>query len=174
MSPLKNNVTLHGNSLRLVGGEVAVGQKLPDFTVLDNDLNAVSPSDFAGKTLVICSVPSLDTPVCDVEARRFNEQAAALGDGVAVLFISVDLPFAQKRWCAGAGIDNVQTLSDHRDTSFGLACGVLIEDLRLLARAVFIVDGGGAVRYIQFVDEVADEPDYEAVLNAIKAIKGIA
>ncbi len=128
-------------------------------------------SDFKGKRLVVCSVPSLDTPVCDTEVRRFNEHATSLGDDVTVLVVSMDLPFAQKRWCGAAGVRNVQTLSDHRDASFGNAYGVLIEDLRLLARAVFVVDKGGRIRYIQLVKELSNEPDYEAALKALREIQ---
>jgi thiol peroxidase len=120
---------------------------------------------------IICSVPSLDTSVCDIETRRFNEEAGKLGSNVVVLTISMDLPFAQKRWCGAAGVKNVQTLSDHRDASFGKAYGVLIKEMRLLARAVFVLDKDDAIRYIQIVNEVASEPNYEA---ALKAAKGLA
>ena len=168
MTDMKNTVTFKGNPLTLVGSLPRVGQKAPDFEVLSNDLSPVKLSDFKGKTLVICSVPSLDTSVCDTEVRRFNEEATSLGDDVAVLAISMDLPFAQKRWCGAAGIKNVQTLSDHRDASFGRAYGVLINELRLLARAVFVVDKKGAIHYIQLVDEMTNEPDYDAALKAAK------
>ena len=168
MTDMKNTVTFKGNPLTLVGSLPRVGQKAPDFEVLSNDLSPVKLSDFKGKTLVICSVPSLDTSVCDTEVRRFNEEATSLGEDVAVLAISMDLPFAQKRWCGAAGIKNVQTLSDHRDASFGRAYGVLINELRLLARAVFVVDKKGVIRYIQLVDEMTNEPDYDAALRAAK------
>ncbi len=161
-------VTIHGKPLTLVGQEVKVGDKAPDFAALDNALSPVKLSDFRGKAVVLASVPSLDTPVCDIETRRFNQEAAGLGDGVAVLTISMDLPFAQKRWCGAAGVANVKTLSDHRDAAFGTAYGVLIKELRLLARAVFVVDKGGAVRHAQLVKEVTQEPDYAAVLAAVK------
>jgi len=164
-------VTMRGNPLTLVGDEVTVGQAAPDFTVLDNDLAPVNFSSFRGKTCIVASVPSLDTPVCDVETRKFNEEAAKLGSDVAVLTISMDLPFAQKRWCAAEGIDAVQTLSDHRDASFGTSYGVLIKELRLLARAVFVVDREGEIRYIQLVTEIAEEPDYEAVVSAVKELQ---
>ena len=142
----------------------------PDFVVLDNNLSPVKFSSFRGKTCIISSVPSLDTPVCDMETRKFNEEAGRLGPDVAILTISMDLPFAQKRWCAAAGVDKVQTLSDHRDASFGTSYGVLIKELRLLARAVFLVDRKGIIQYIQLVKEVTKEPDYEAVLNALKKL----
>ena len=160
-------VTMRGNPLTLVGSEVKVGEPAPEFVALDNDLAPVKLSSFRGKTCVISSVPSLDTPVCDIETRRFNEEAAKLGPDVVILTISMDLPFAQKRWCAAAGVSGVQTLSDHRDASFGTAYGVLIKELRLLARALFVVDKEGVVRYTQLVREITQEPDYDAVLSAV-------
>lgn len=162
--------TFKGDPLTLLGDEVAVGQPAPDAMVLDNSLQPVSISSLRGKKLIIASVPSLDTPVCDMEVRRFNTEASALGEDVEVLTISMDLPFAQKRWCGAAGIDRVRTLSDHRDASFGGAYGVLIKELRLLARAVFVVDANGVVRYIQIVDDITKEPDYDAALNAVKSL----
>ena len=170
MPERKGTVTLHGNPLTLIGNLVAVGDKAPGFTARNNDLAPVSLSFFDGKVRILCSVPSLDTPVCDVEMRRFNGEAAALGDDVAVLAISMDLPFAQKRWCGAAGADNVVALSDHSNAAFGKAYGVLIEELRLLARAVFVVDREGVVRYLELVKEVSREPDYDAALRAVKDI----
>ena len=163
-------VMMKGKPVTLVGQAVKVGQKAPDFEVTANDLSPVKFSSFAGKVCIIASVPSLDTSVCDLETRKFNEKAGQLGGDVVVLTISMDLPFAQKRWCGAAGIKNVQTLSDHRDASFGRAYGVLIKDLRLLARAVFVVDKKGVVRYLQIVPEIATEPDYDAVLKAVKEL----
>jgi thioredoxin-dependent peroxiredoxin len=163
-------VTMKGKPVTLVGKAVKVGQKAPDFEVTANDLSPVKFSSFAGKVCIIASVPSLDTAVCDLETRKFNEKAGQLGGDVVVLTISMDLPFAQKRWCGAAGIKNVQTLSDHRDASFGKAYGVLIKDLRLLARAVFVVDKKGVVRYLQIVPEIATEPDYDAVLKVVKEL----
>jgi thiol peroxidase len=154
-----------------VGNEVKVGQLAPDFEVIDNDMSSVKLSSFRDKVCIICSVPSLDTSVCDKETRRFNEEAGKLGSDVAVLTISMDLPFAQKRWCGAAGVENVQTLSDHRDASFGKAYGVLIKELRLLARAIFVLDKNGTIRYIQIVKELASEPDYEAALRAVKGLE---
>lgn len=168
MSFLTKQVTMKGEPLTLVGHEVEVGDEAPDFTVIDNDLNPVKFSDMEKMRYIITSVPSLDTPVCDAETRRFNEESKKLGSDVQVLTISMDLPFAQKRWCAAKDIDNVKTLSDHRDASFGKAYGVLIEELRLLARTVFVIDKEGKVRYIQFVDEVTNEPDYDKALEAVK------
>ena len=126
--------------------------------------------DFAGKVLILCSVPSLDTPTCDLETRRFNQEAAALGPDIQILTVSMDLPFAQKRWCGAAGVTAVKTLSDHREASFGLNYGVLLEGLRLLARAVFVVDKAGVVVHAQIVPEVSSEPDYAAALQAAKAL----
>jgi thioredoxin-dependent peroxiredoxin len=170
MEERKGLVTMKGKPVILVGQPVKVGQKAPDFEVTANDLSPVKFSSFAGKVCIIASVPSLDTAVCDMETRKFNEKAAELGSNVAVLTISMDLPFAQKRWCGAAGIKNIQTLSDYRDASFGNAYGVLIKDLRLLARAIFVVDKNGVVRYLQIVPEIATEPDYDAVLKAVRGL----
>jgi len=138
---------------------------------LDNNLSPVKLSSFRGKVCILSSVPSLDTPVCDTETRKFNEEAGRLGKDIAILTISMDLPFAQKRWCAAAGVDHVQTLSDHREASFGNAYGVLIKELRLLARAVFLIDRKGVIQYIQLVKEISKEPDYKAVFNALKKLQ---
>jgi thioredoxin-dependent peroxiredoxin len=166
----KRSVKMKGNPLTLSGKPVTIGKAAPDFEVLDNDLNPVKLSSFRGKICLIASVPSLDTSVCDMETRKFNEKAGAFGDKVVILTISMDLPFAQKRWCGAAGVKNVLTLSDHRKAEFGKAFGVLIEQLRLLARAVFIVDTAGTIKYIQMVEELTHEPDYEQVFNALKGV----
>lgn len=172
MAESKNTINFQGNPLTLVGSRPSVGELAPDFKVLANDMSAVKLSGLEGKVLVICSVPSLDTPVCDTEVRKFNEQATSLSEDVAVLVISMDLPFAQQRWCGAAGVKNVQTLSDHNKAEFGGAYGVLIEELRLLARAIFVVDKEGVIRYIEVVDELTNEPDYESALKAAReAIK---
>lgn len=160
---------MRGNPLTLTGNPVVVGKKAPDFALLDNDLAPKTLADYAGKVVIVSSVPSLDTPVCDMETRRFNAEASKLGADVVVLTVSMDLPFAQKRWCAAAGVDRVTTLSDHASASFGTAYGVLIKELRLLARAVFVLDAARAVTYVQVVPEIASEPDYAAVLAAAKA-----
>jgi thiol peroxidase len=133
-------------------------------------LNAVKLSSFKGKICVISAVPSLDTPTCDMETRRFNETASQLGDDVVILTVSTDLPFAQKRWCGAAGVDKVVTLSDHREAAFGSAFGVLIKELRLLARSIFVVDRNGIIQYIQHVKELSEEPDYDAVIEAVKKL----
>lgn len=164
------NITFKGNPVTLLGTEVKVGDKAPDFTVLANDLTPVTLSDSKGSVRLISVVPSLDTGVCDQQTRRFNEEAANL-EGVKILTISVDLPFAQKRWCGAAGIENVQTLSDHRELSFGKAYGVAIEELRLLARAIFVIDSNDVVTYVEYVSEATNHPNYEAAIEAAKAAK---
>jgi thiol peroxidase len=163
----KNGTTLKGNPFTLIGPEIKVGQKAPDFTVLTGNLSPVTLASSKGKTRLIISVPSLDTPVCDMETRRFNEEAAKF-PGVETLVISVDLPFAQGRFCQTAGISSVKTLSDHRDVSFGRAYGTLIKELRLLSRAVFIVDASDTVQYVEYVKEVSSHPNYDAALGALK------
>jgi thiol peroxidase len=166
MEERTGSITFQGNPLTLMGNEVKVGDKAPDFELLDNDLKPVNLSGFSGKVCVISSVPSLDTPVCDMETRRFNEEAGKLGDNVSILTVSMDLPFAQKRWCGAAGVEKVTTLSDHRDAKFGENYGVLIKELRLLARAIFVVDREGVIQYVQLVKEVTEEPDYDTVIAA--------
>lgn len=170
MKERKNIITMRGNPLTLLGKEVNVGDKAPNFTVIANDLSSVDFSIFRGRVCIITSVPSLDTSTCDKMTRRFNEEASKLGSDIAVLTVSMDLPFAQKRWCGATGTSNVQALSDHRDGSFGTAYGVLIKELRLLARCVFVVDRDGIIRYAQIVRELTDEPDYQAALSAAKAL----
>jgi len=170
MEERTEQVTMKGNPLTLVGSKIQVGDKAPDIVLLNNDLEPVNLSDYRNQICVISSVPSLDTPVCDMETRRFNQEAESLGQDVKILTVSMDLPFAQKRWCGAAGVDRVVTLSDHRDAAFGTEYGVLIKELRLLARAVFIIDREGVIRYIQLVKELTQEPDYDAVLSALKEI----
>jgi thiol peroxidase len=163
-------VTMKGNPLTLVGDQVKVGQKAPDFVAIDNNLSPFTFSSCRGKICILSAVPSLDTPVCATETRKFNEEASRLGPDVVILTISMDLPFAQKRWCGAEGIMKVQTLSDHRDASFGTSYGVLIKELRLLARAVFLVDQKGTLQYIQLVKEVASEPNYKEIWDALKKL----
>jgi thiol peroxidase len=157
-----------GNPLTLIGPEITPGMDAPDFAVVDNDLGPVSLADVKGNIVIISAVPSLDTPVCDMQTRRFNQEAQNLSDKVRILTVSMDLPFAQKRWCGNAGVENVQTVSDYQAASFGQAYGVLIDGLRLLARSVFVLDAAGKVAYVQLVPEVTNEPDYDAVLAAVK------
>lgn len=163
-------ISFKGNPMTLLGSELKVGDTAPDFTLVDNSLTSVSLTDFTGKIKIITTVPSLDTPVCDTETRRFNQEAAALPGDVVILTVSLDLPFAQKRWCGAAGIDKVVTLSDYRERSFGQDYGVLIKELLLLTRAVYVVDADNVIRYIQIVPEVTAEPDYAAAISAAKAI----
>ena len=162
-------VTFKGNPLTLIGPEIKVGAKAPEFQVLAQDLSSVTLSSVNGKTVLISVTPSLDTPVCDQQARRFNQEAAKL-PSIAILNISMDLPFAQKRWCGAAGVDKVKVLSDHKDASFGRAYGTLIKELRLLARSIFIVDGSGTVRYVEYVPEVTSHPNYDAALTAVRQL----
>jgi thiol peroxidase len=163
-------VTSKGNPLTLVGDAPEVGSKAPNFTVLTNELTPFSLSDAAGKVVVVNSVGSLDTSVCAAQTRRFNEEAAGLGEQVRVLVISMDLPFAQKRFRSTEGITNLDTLSDHRDASFGTAYGLLVKETRLLARAVLAIDRAGLVQYVQLVPEVGQEPDYDDAMMAIKKL----
>lgn len=170
MLETKNAVTFAGNPLTLLGPQLKAGDPAPDFTALDTEMQPVSLKDFAGKVVVISSVPSLDTPVCDLQTRRFNAEASALGPQVQILTLSMDLPFAQKRWCGAAGVVQLKTLSDHREAAFGLAYGLLIKELRLLARAVLVVDRDGKIAYRQLVAEVTHEPDYDDAVKAVKAL----
>ena len=163
-------ITFQGNPLTLIGKELKPGNAAPDFRVVDNGLAPVTLADFAGKIKILSAVPSLDTPVCDTETRRFNKEAATLPDNIVVLTISMDLPFAQARWCGAAGIDRVKTLSDYQERSFAEAYGLLIKELKLLARAVFVIDANNTIRYLQIVPEITEEPDYDAALNAAKAL----
>ncbi len=166
MQERKEVVTFAGNQAILYGPEIKVGDKAPNFKVVDNSLKPVSLTDFDGVKL-ISVVPSLDTPVCDAQTRRFNEEATDLN--ATVLTISVDLPFAQKRWCGATGIDKVITLSDYQTMSFGEAYGTYLKDLRLEARAIFVINAKNEVTYVEYVKEVTDHPDYEKALEAVKA-----
>lgn len=168
----KGIIALHGNPLTLTGTGLREGDKAPAFTVLDGELKETALKDFAGKVKVISVTPSLDTPVCDLQTRRFNAEAAALPADVVVINVSMDLPFAISRFCASAGIDKVKAFSDHRDASFGNGYGVLIKELRLLARSIFIIDKDDMIRYIEIVPEVSDEPDYDRALEELKKIVG--
>jgi thioredoxin-dependent peroxiredoxin len=162
-------VTFQNDPVTLIGNEVKVGDSAPDFNVLSTDLNPVTLADSKGKIRLISVVPSIDTGVCSKQTQKFNEEASSLGEDVQVLTISVDLPFAQKRWSEAGGIDSLQMLSDHRDFSFGEAYGVGIEELRLLSRSIFVVDKDDKVTYVEYVSEVTDHPDYDKALEAVKA-----
>jgi thiol peroxidase len=170
MSERPGIVKMRGDPLTLVGNEVKVGDNAPDFEVLNDKLEIVKLSSFKGKIIALISVPSVDTPVCDLEAKRFNKEAGKLSDNVAILTISMDLPFAQARWCAAANARNVKLLSDHHEASFGKAYGVLIKELRLLARTIFVIDRVGIVQYVQYVEETTEEPDYDDVLRAVDKV----
>ena len=163
----KGAVSMRGNPITLVGSEIKTGQKAPAFHAVGKGLGPVSLDNFKGKVKVISVVPSIDTPVCDAQTRRFNEEAAKLGD-VQILTISMDLPFAQARWCGAAGVDKVTMVSDFKDKDFGTKYGVLMKEAGLLARAVFVVDKNDNVIHAEYVKEVANQPDYDATLNAAK------
>ena len=163
-----STITYQGNPLHLEGKLPTVGQKAPDFTLLQNDLSPCALKDFAGKVLVLVAVPSLDTGVCDMEVRHFNKEAASLSDKVCIAAVSCDLPFAQARWCGAAGVTAVKSLSDHYAAKFGQDYGILIKELRLLARAIFVVDANGTLTYSQLVAEMTNEPNYDEVLEAVK------
>jgi thiol peroxidase len=168
----KGAVTMRGNPLTLVGPEIKVGQKAPGFALVDKGMQPAGLDQFKGKVKIVASVPSLDTPVCDAETRRFNEEAAKLPGDVQVLTVSMDLPFAQARWCGAAGVDKVTTLSDWRAADFGQKYGVLIKELHLLARAVFVLDKDDNVVHAEYVKEVANQPDYEAAIAAARKAAG--
>lgn len=171
MNERKGVITFKGGPLTLVGPQLKVGQKAPDAELTANDLSSVKISSFAGKITILSCVPSLDTQVCDIQTRKFNEKAGQMGSDAVVLTISMDLPFAQKRWCGAAGIDHVKTLSDYKTAQFATAYGLLIKELHLISRAVIVLDKQQTIRYIQIVPEVTTEPDYDAVLQAVKQLK---
>lgn len=166
----KGIVTAHGNPITLLGSGLKIGDKAPDFTVLDAKLKEVRLKDFTGKIKLISVTPSLDTSVCDAQARRFNQEAVKLPDSVVVINISMDLPFAIGRFCTTASIDKVKTFSDHRDASFGTNYGVLIKELRLLSRSIFILDEDDIIRYIEIVPEITHHPDYEKAIESAKSL----
>jgi thiol peroxidase len=168
----KDKIIFKGSPLTLEGVQIRVGQKAPDFRALSKDLQEQGLSDFKGKIKLIASVPSLDTPVCDTEIKRFNDEASRVSKDVVIVFLSADLPFAQKRFCQEFDINKVKTLSDHRTTDFGLKYGVLIKELRLLARAIFIIDRDDTVKYMQLVKELSSPPDYDAALLALRKEAG--
>ena len=170
MEERKGRDYVYGKSPDPVGRSFKVGDSAPDFTVLDNNLNPVRLSSYKGKVCVLSSVPSLDTPVCDLETRRFNQEAAALGPDVVILTVSMDLPFAQKRWCGAAGVDKVVTLSDHRDASFGTCVWGADQRTASAGASVFVVDRDGVIRYVQVVKELTQEPNYDAVLDAVRKL----
>ena len=165
-------VTVKGNPLTLIGDEIKVGDIVPVFRVLDGDLKEISGSLFEDRVRLFASVPSLDTGVCDLEIKRFNKEAVKLSGDINVIFISCDLPFAQKRFCQANEIEQVKTFSDHRDVSFGQSFGVLIKELRLLSRAIFIAGADNKIKYVEYVRELSTQPNYESALLALKKLKG--
>jgi thiol peroxidase len=159
---------LMGKAMTLVGPELKVGDAAPDFTVTDPSMKPVKLADTGNSVRIFSVIPSLDTPVCDAQTKRFNEEVVKL-PGVEVFTISADLPFAQKRWCGAFAVDNVKMLSDYKDASFGANYGTLIKDLRILSRAIFVVDKDNKIRHAEYVKQVADHPNYEAALEAAKS-----
>lgn len=160
-------VMLRERPLTVLGDELEIGQAAPDFVLTANDWSKVTLADFAGKVRLISVVPSLETSVCDLQTRRFNEEAAGLSEDVVVLTVSADLPYTQRRWCGAAGVERVQTLSDHYDMNFANAYGTHIKDMRLEQRSVFVVDRDGTVVYVQYMEQFGQQPDYEAALAAV-------
>jgi thioredoxin-dependent peroxiredoxin len=162
-------VAFKGNPVPLTGSEIKPGQRAPEFSVIGNNLEPVKLGDAKGKVLILNAVPSLDTPICDVETRRFNEEASKLGENVEIWTVSVDTPFAQKRWCGAAGVTRVKTLSDFRDRAFGQAYGVLVKEgplAGIFARAVFVIGKDGTVKHVEYVPEITIEPTYDTALKA--------
>lgn len=163
-------VTFKGQPLTLVGPELKPGDKAPDFTIIDQSLQPVSLRDYAGRVILLSVVPSLDTGICSAQTKRFNEEASKLPEDVAILTVSMDLPFAQARFCGAENIDRVKVLSDHRDASFAQAYGTLVKELRLESRAIFVIDRDGIIRYVDYVPEIASHPNYDAALEAVRAL----
>jgi thiol peroxidase len=159
---------MRGNPLTLVGPELKVGDTAPDFMLLEGPMKVVTLKDTGNKVRIISVIPSLDTPVCDAQTKKFNEVAATM-PGVDIITVSMDLPFAQKRWCGAFGVDHVKMLSDHKEASFGTNYGTLIKELRIESRAIFVLDQNNKVIHAEYVKEVADYPNYEAALAAVKA-----
>ena len=167
----ERQATLKGNPITLVGPELKKGDKAPEFSLNKSLVDLSSLSDFSNKIKLISVVPSIDTGVCDAQTRRFNEEAATLGDNVAVITVSADLPFAQARWCGAAGIDKVTLLSDYKGNKFGEAYGVLIKELSLDMRSIFVVDADNTIQYVEVLSEMTEHPNYEAALEAVRALQ---
>jgi thiol peroxidase len=159
--------------MTLVGPELKAGDTAPDFAMVDNGLKPVTLKDTGNAVRIFSVVPSLDTPVCDAQTKRFNEEAAKM-PGVEIYTVSMDLPFAQKRWCGAFGVDKVKMLSDHKDGSFGSHWGTLIKELRIESRAIFVVNPDNSIRYVEYVKEVADFPNYDAALAAARSASATA
>jgi thioredoxin-dependent peroxiredoxin len=169
MNKSNANITFKGGKITIIGNCLKEGDSLPSFQLTGNDLKDISNESFHGKKLVVSVVPSLDTPVCSLQTKHFNQDAAKLAPDCAILTVSMDLPFAQKRFCAAEGVSNVVTASDYKYRTFGFAYGVFIEELGLLSRAVFVADAAGKIRHVEYVQEVTSEPDYNAALKALSA-----
>jgi len=167
---MARTVTFKGNTMHLIGPELNVGDAAPIVTCTATDFSPISGDSLAGNVVLVSVTPSLDTPVCDIQANRFNSAAAELGSGVKVVNVSLDLPPALKRWCGAAGADSIVAVSDYKDREFGTKFGVLIDELKLLARAVFVIDRDGTIAYKEIVPEVTSEPDYDAALAAVKKL----
>lgn len=167
-----DKITMHGREVHLRGERIREGEKAPDFTAVNNELSPVSLNDYAGKVRILSVFPSVDTSVCALQAKRFNKEATGLSDDVVILTLSADLPFALKRFCAAEGIDRIVTLSDYKDLDFGKKYGFVIDELRLLTRGVVVVDRDGVVRYVEYVPEVTDEPDYGKAMEAVRKLLG--
>lgn len=167
---MDNKVTFGGKPVTLVGTHRKAGEKAPEFVVIDQALNPVKSETFDGKVRIYSVFPSVDTSVCSLQNKRFNKEASALGDGVVIVSVSVDLPFAQKRFCAAEGIDRVHVFSDYKNLDFGKKYGFVIDELRLLARGVVVVDKQGVIRYIEYVPEIGHEPDYEKTLDIVRKL----
>ena len=167
---MTNELTFKGSPLTLEGKRLKVGDKMPGFECLDGDMRSVNSSSFQGKVMVISSVPSLDTLVCDMATRRFNDEGGELGSGVSMVIISMDLPFAQKRWCGAAHASHITVLSDHKNASFGNSFGVLIKEWRLLGRAVFVVDKKGIICSIHIINEITDTPPFDTIIKEVKQL----
>lgn len=170
MAQERQTATFKGNPITLVGPELKVGDTAPDFTLNKNLLETVSLQDYAGKIKLISVVPSLDTGVCDAQTRRFNQEADSLGANVVILTVSADLPFAQARWCGASGIEGVVTLSDYKNNSFGEAYGVLIKEFAIDYRAIFVVDADDKIRYVEYLNEMTEHPDYDKAIAAVKEL----
>lgn len=170
MAATNENILFKGSKAAVVGPSLTAGAKLPPFKLTGVDMSDITNSSFAGKVLVLSVVPSLDTPVCAVQTKRFNSEAANLSADVVILTVSLDLPFAQKRWCAAEGVDRVVTASDYKYRGFGETFGVYLRDLGLLTRAIFIADKAGVVRYVDYVSDVGQEPNYDAAINQIRSL----
>jgi thiol peroxidase len=166
----ERSATLKGNPITLIGPVLKAGDSAPDFTLNKNLLETSSLKDFAGKIKLISVVPSIDTGVCDAQTRRFNEEASKLGDNVVIITVSADLPFAQARWCAAAGVDRVFLLSDYKENSFGKSYGVFIKELHLDMRSIFVLDSNNQITYVEVLGEMSEHPNYDAAIAAVKSL----